>query len=82
MGAGKVSNNVIPFRGGMGGVRGGQDHMQHSAQSTSALQDGDSNPVVNQLQDIKEISQKFNNTVTIAGLTGVDIIPQPPDESV
>lgn len=84
MGAGG-GNNVIPFRGGnMGGVRGGQDHMATAAQATSALQDGDSsNPVVNQLQDIKEILTKIQgNTVTMAaGLTGVDTTPQPPDES-
>ena len=35
MGAGG-GNNVIPFRGGMGGVRGGQDHMATAAQATSA----------------------------------------------
>lgn len=84
MGAGG-GNNVIPFRGGnMGGARGGQDHMATAAQATSALQDGDSsNPVVNQLQDIKEILTKIQgNTVTMAaGLTGVDTTPQPPDES-
>ena len=83
MGAGG-GNNVIPFRGGMGGVRGGQDHMATAAQATSALQDGDSrDPVVNQLQDIKEILTKIQgNTVTMAaGLTGVDTTPQPPDES-
>ena len=61
-------DNVIPFRGGMGGVRGGQDHMATVQPCTSALQDGDSsNPVVNQLQDIKEILTKIQGNIVNHG---------------